>query len=87
MASTMPQRMHFPSVILSGVGAHATTESKDPGAASCKDVDSGNFCDDRLLFSFRAQRGNLLYTWNAFHKHLESHLPGHTPDCQYAFFG
>jgi hypothetical protein len=59
----------FPSVILSGVGAHATTESKDPGAASCKDVDSGNFCDDRLLliasarvepydrlpFSFRAQ--------------------------------
>jgi hypothetical protein len=37
------------------------TESKDPGAASCEDVDSGNFCDDRLPFSFRAQRGNLLY--------------------------
>jgi hypothetical protein len=73
MASAVWQQMRLPSVILSGVGAHATTESKDPGAASCKDVDSGNFCDDRLLliasarvepydrlpFSFRAQRGNL----------------------------
>jgi hypothetical protein len=40
----------FPAVVLSGVGAYATTESKDPGAASCKDVDSGNFSDDPCPF-------------------------------------
>jgi hypothetical protein len=37
--------MHFPSVILSGVGAHATTQSKDPDNADFDDADSGNFCD------------------------------------------
>jgi hypothetical protein len=47
-------RMHFPAVILSEVGAHATAESKDPGAASCNDVDSRNFCDDPSPYHSRA---------------------------------
>jgi hypothetical protein len=28
--------------MLSGVGANATTQSKDPGAAGCKNADTGN---------------------------------------------
>jgi hypothetical protein len=32
----------LPTVMLSEVGAHATTQSKHPGAAGCNDADTGS---------------------------------------------
>jgi hypothetical protein len=63
--------MHFHSVILSGGGAHATTESKDPGAASCNNVDSGSFCDDPPPYhSGRSEESAVPHSCrNALHLH------------------